>query len=61
MTKAEAKRRCCRRAAGILDTDFDNLFLELADDGVELCEADRKRMNAAWQELIDELARRGYK
>jgi hypothetical protein len=59
MTKTEAKRRCCRGAWSLLDTDFDNLFLEQDEDGSELSEPDKERMRNAWNELRRELARRG--
>lgn len=53
MTKREAKRAVCLGAADILDNGSENEWLNGAN------EADGKKLQTAFEELCEELRRRG--
>ena len=55
MTKREAKRVACRSAYNLLNTSHNNEFLIEQED-----EKDGMRLESAWEELLDELYRRGW-
>ena len=60
MTRSEAKRRVCRSAAIILGPEqSENEWLGKDDQGLELPEADARRMREAFENLCAELERRG--
>lgn len=61
MTKREAKRLVAWCVASLISNGQENGFVEEDDNGVERSEADRARMQAALDELADELERRGSK
>lgn len=57
MTKAQAKHLACRTAAHLLTAGGD--WLLEADDGSPLTDEDTKRLEAAVEELVTELLRKG--
>lgn len=59
MTKIEAKRRVCSAFAAHMDNGSENVWLRAADDGSDLPEADQRRMQEAFDELVLELKQRG--
>lgn len=54
MNRPEAKRAACRRAASVLETALGGGWEQL-----DMYGADRPKVEAALQELITELDRRG--
>lgn len=54
ITRSEAKRAACRRAASVLETALGDGWEEL-----DMYGEDRPKVEAALQELIAELDRRG--
>lgn len=59
MTKQEAKRLVCAAVATIADNDGENRWLTQDAHGEPLSAADEARMRAAFEELVEELRRRG--
>lgn len=59
MTRQEAKRIVCAAVAAIADNHGENAWLTQGPHGEPLSEADESRVRAAFDELVDELRRRG--
>jgi len=57
VTKAEAKRRACNHAAGVLTAELSSLSAH--DEWDEWAPADRDRFERAIEDLVDEMSRRG--
>lgn len=55
MTKRQAKRWACGLAAATLAADSDQGIFDRDDES----EADQERKRQAWQDLVNELRRRG--
>lgn len=60
MTREEAKRYACRKLAEVIACDLEapDGWTHVGPDG-EFSDADRERVQAACEELIDEFIRRG--
>ena len=58
MTKEEAKRRCCRAAAVLMECSHEDTFLDDREERA-MSKEDEERMRTAWIELSQELHRRG--